>query len=209
MFVKFCGFTREKDLEVVPALEIVYAVGFIFHESSKRYISPDRACELGSIVHGTGIKKVGIFTGEDSDEILRSAEQAKLDILQIYNFKVLDHLGKYYPVFCSSRIKQDRDLEKLPDLNKQSYYLFDAFHEHEMGGTGKVFNWELLKTFKHIDRTIAAGGINMNNVKEIIKYNIYGIDLSSGIEVSPGIKSLEKMTSLSLKIKEVLNEQVS
>lgn len=205
MFVKFCGFTRQKDIEFLHTLETVNAAGFIFHKQSPRYISPEKAFELGRSLSGTAIKKAGIFTGNDSDEILEIAEKAKLDILQVYDRTVIDAVGKYYPIFFAMRIKNEDDLKDLPDISEDSSFLMDAFHEKEFGGTGKTFDWNLMKNFEFLNRTIVAGGITADNVQNILNYNIYGIDLSSGIEIKPGIKSREKMLEIDRKIKEALN----
>jgi phosphoribosylanthranilate isomerase len=80
----------------------------------------------------------------------------------------------------------------------------------EYGGTGKIFSHDLLKGYPLLSGTIAAGGINCNNLKKLIKETApFGIDISSGIEISKGIKSSEKMRKIFSVIMEAQNESLA
>ncbi|MBN1499489.1 MAG: phosphoribosylanthranilate isomerase [Spirochaetes bacterium] len=217
MFIKFCGFTREEDVRFATGLDSVNAIGYIFHEKSKRYISPEFAGKLSEIIDtfnesssGKRILKTGIFVEQTLDETLEMAAAAKLDILQIYNAQIAAELEKHYPVFFTARVRDKSVLNDLPVLSGKSFYLLDAYNEKQAGGSGDSFDWSLLNDFSEIDRTIVAGGIGLNNIEKVLSIpGIYGIDLSSGIEDEPGIKSSLKMKKLDSAIMEVINGKLS
>jgi len=203
MFLKFCGFRREEDVEYAAALPLS-AMGFIFYKKSKRYITPERARELGSILVGTGIKKTGIFVNDSVEDIKRIADTAELDIVQIYDRTMEAELSKERQVILCHRISGKKDMKEVtPPEKKGNLLLFDAKSGDGYGGTGHSFDWSLLNDYKYLDRLIIAGGLNYTNVGTLLKsVTPYGIDLSSGIEISPGIKSREKIDEIMIKIKE-------
>lgn len=207
MFVKLCGFTRHEDVEFIADLPIS-AIGFIFYKKSKRYISPQRAAELSKVA-GSNILKIGVFVEDTTDEIKAMAEIANLDMLQLYNSHSARELKGFLPIIQCLRVK-----EAIPhELTSQlfgDFILVDTFDEKNFGGTGKSFNPEILKNFPLREKLIVAGGINCENVSHIIKeITPFGIDISSGIEISPGIKSKEKIITLLQKIKEAENDQLT
>ncbi len=214
MFVKFCGFTREEDVEFALKLNSVNALGYIFHEKSKRYIMPGRAAELSKIISAhnqqnprRNVLKVGVFVDQSAAETLKIAKEADLDVLQIYNADIAEELQKQYFIFFAARVKDETVLMNLPELAETSFYLLDAYNEKDAGGSGESFDWSVLKNFSEIGTTIIAGGISIENVKQALNIpGIYGVDLSSGIEEAPGIKSHEKMKKLDAAILEAIND---
>jgi phosphoribosylanthranilate isomerase len=200
MFVKYCGFTREKDLEFAISCNID-AVGFIFYKKSKRYISPERALQLIKNTNSKNVLKVGIFFDSTANEILEVSKIAGLDRLQIYDPKLFNELNKSYPIIRAYQIKSEQDLKKIENPQKNDLLLLDSFHDIEKGGTGHTFDWRFLKQFPYLSKTLIAGGINSSNIKNLLdSFQPYGIDVSSGIEISPGIKSETKMNELITKI---------
>jgi len=203
MFVKFCGFTRTRDIEAA-ALFPVSAVGYIFYDKSERYITHAKAAEFSGILKGTGILKTGVFVNSSIDEIKRTAEITGLDMLQLYDESAAEQLHGFLPVIECFRIKSKHD---LPDKSSAQFILLDAFSENEFGGTGVNFPHAILDNYPLMDRTIVAGGINSSNLKKlIIEAHPFGIDISSGIEISRGVKSSEKMGEIFSIIMEARNE---
>lgn len=200
MFVKFCGFTRVEDILAANELP-VNAAGFIFYNKSPRYIDPQKARELiGKL--DTGIARVGVFVDGNSTEIYNIANTLKLDFLQLYNYQNVTELADLIPVIAAYR---PTSILEITDINydKSNLVLIDAFSAKGFGGTGESIADDLLKSVTKPEKTILAGGINIDNAVSLInKFNPYGIDLSSGIEDSPGIKSAEKMKSFIMKMKE-------
>ncbi|MBT5934531.1 phosphoribosylanthranilate isomerase [Sulfurimonas sp.] len=186
MRVKICGITSYED--AMNAINAgANALGFVFYEKSPRYITPQKAKliinELPPFV-----EKVALFVNEDASMINTICIESGATLAQLH-YEVDD-------MFCSSLtvpyIKVIRAQEKL-DILKYSdeYRLVDAYCE-AYGGTGKRIN---IEWFKGVDcsKIILAGGLTTNNVNALKKYGFYGVDVSSGVEVSPGIKSKEKV----------------
>ena len=206
MFVKFCGFTRTEDIEAAAHFPLS-AIGYIFYDKSERYINPKKAAEFSEILKGTGILKTGVFVKSSIDEIKKISEKAKLDMLQVYDTETAAALNGFLPVVECFRIK---DMNDIPEKCSGDFILLDSFSAMEYGGTGKVFSHDLLKGYPLLNRTIAAGGINSNNIKQLIKEIApFGVDISSGIEISRGIKSSEKMSKIFSAIMEAQNESLA
>jgi len=203
MFVKFCGFTRSQDIEDAAMLP-VSSVGYVFYEKSDRFITAEKGAEFSGILKGTDILKTGVFVKSSADEIKRTAEIAGLDMLQVYDESTAKELKGFLPVIEAFRIK---GANELPDKSSAEFILLDAFSDNEYGGTGMNFPHTILDNYPLINKTIIAGGINSSNLKKlIIEAHPFGIDISSGIEISRGIKSSEKMRDIFSIIMEAQNE---
>ncbi len=207
MFIKFCGFTREQDVLAAMALP-VSAIGFVFHRASARYVSPIKAMHLARHVQNPGPAKVGIFTGTDPAAISAIAGMAGLDYLQLYDPAVSRELEGFRPQIRAYRIGARKDLAGIPHPGDGNLLLLDSSVPGMIGGTGERFNWEYLRDFPYLDRTIIAGGINESNAAELLSVvRPFGIDISSGIETSPGIKSAHKMSAIIRIISEVIDHE--
>lgn len=208
MFVKFCGFTRPEDIEKVMRLP-VSSVGFIFYEKSKRYVTPLQAKEMSLMLDGTGILKTGVFVNTHSVSIMEIAAIADLDMVQVYDGETARSLAGRIPVIECVRVGGPTGLT-LPEPLPGSMVLFDTYSAELYGGTGKTFDRDMIRSYDFRDRMIVAGGLNENNITEIIKdMKPGGVDISSGIEVSEGIKSGKKMTRIMYLIMEAVNDSVA
>jgi phosphoribosylanthranilate isomerase len=174
MMVKVCGITRREDAEV--AVEAgASAIGFIFYPKSPRYVVPEKARELGD---GLDVLKVGVFVDETAASIESVMRAANLDVVQIY--------GGDAPV--GSRVwKAFRDSPQLTGLCEA--ILLDG------PATGQPFDWSIARGLRNlISRIIVAGGLDASNVADAIRIaEPWGVDASSRLESSPGIKDHEKM----------------
>jgi len=186
MRVKICGITNLDD--ALGAIEAkADALGFVFYKKSPRYIQPN---EVRKIVKQLPpfVQIVGLFVNENVENINKICNEALIDLAQIYdddNLLEYDKLDvKYIKVL---RAKSKDDIEK----NSNNYILVDAFVE-QFGGAGKRV---ALQWFENIDcsKFILAGGLNETNLKELKGYNFFGVDVSSGVEKSKGIKDKKKM----------------
>ena len=196
--VKICGLTSAADIEAINACKPDY-VGFVFYPQSRRYIMPQAAARLCSMVLPR-IKKVGVFVDENIDFVINTAKLCNLDIVQLH--------GKEPPSYCSCF---DTEVWKAVAVNDSSFskiikrikryecvincFVLDKQSWKCAGGTGEVFNWELAKNFGDMKKIILAGGLNMYNVEQAVKIvRPYCVDVSSGVEVS-GRKDLLKIKS--------------
>ncbi len=186
MRVKICGITNLED--ALWAIEYgADALGFVFYEKSPRYISIDKAREIVDMLPPF-VERVGLFVNCDSSHVNRVCLDSQMSLAQIHFevehsfFDELDY--KYMHV-----IRADSK-EKISNF-ANSYRIVDAFVE-SYGGEGKRVD---LSWFDNQDcsNIILAGGLNIQNLEEIIKYNFYGVDVSSGVEAFKGKKDRLKM----------------
>jgi phosphoribosylanthranilate isomerase len=195
--VKICGLTNLDDARFCSGMGADF-LGFIFVETSKRYIKPEDAAEIIAWLEGP--KKVGVFMNQGADDVNDTAHITKIDYIQLH--------GNESPEYCSLMEKpviktipvghfdDEEDLfEKAKAYrNVVDYLLFDTSVGGQTGGTGKIFNWALLKNFALDVPFFIAGGIGAENVAEAIKFaKPYAVDLSSSVEREPGIKDFDKI----------------
>ncbi len=201
MFVKLCGFTNPYDIEIIQSLPIA-SVGFIFYKKSKRYVKPNHAKKMSSMLNGSNIKSTGVFVDDDPVSIMKIVEEVNLDMIQVYDKKTAHQLASTIPVIECVRIGS-QDKGELPIPHPGGFVLFDTYSAVSYGGTGKCFNHDLIRDYPFKNKMIIAGGINIDNIKPIIiNMKPAGIDISSGIEISEGIKSKEKILKILQFIKE-------
>jgi len=206
MFVKLCGFTGHRDAEMLHGLN-VSAAGIVFYRESKRYVRPAIAKEITTVLKDGGIAATGVFVDDDPDTIKSIADYVGLDMLQVYSMETAKSLRGFLPLISCFRVRPEHDTGDLPAPADGGLILFDTFDEVSMGGTGIRFSSGTVKDYRFKERMIIAGGLNSSNIKSIIK-NIrpFGVDISSGIEEAPGIKSAEKIKDILEKIEEAEND---
>ncbi len=192
--VKICGITNLEDaLNAVDAG--ADALGFVFYKKSPRYITPDDAGDITKRLPASTIK-VGVFVNAREKSIKRIARICGLNMLQFHGDESPEFCSRFqgYKIIKASRIKGALDILKI--LRYKPYaYLFDTWVSNKAGGTGKRFNWSLLKNFSKIGRRIfLSGGLNATNVKQAINIvHPEWVDASSGVEVRSGKKDTRKL----------------
>ena len=200
--VKICGITNLQDAEAAVDFG-ADLLGFNFYTKSKRYITPDKACDIIEKLP-TFVDIAGVFVNPTAEYINEAGEKCFLNWIQLHGDETPDFCEA---VFCPGakiikaiRVKSQADIEKA-----QKYYtdavLFDAFDSKDYGGTGKSFDWEMMDQINK--RVFLAGGITPQNAVPAIETGVYGIDICSGIEKEPGKKDHEKMKLLFENIKHV------
>lgn len=191
--VKICGITNAADALAAAAYG-ASALGFVFYKRSLRCVTVEDACEILMGVPPF-IKKVGVFVNEDRNIVNEIADRASLDLIQLS--------GDESPVYCKGlnrpyikavRVKNRESLNEINEYDTQ-YTLFDTYSKSNFGGTGKVFNWDLIQDLPFEKRyIILSGGLNPENVKNAIKQiTPYAVDVATGVEKFPGKKDHEKM----------------
>ena len=175
MKVKICGITRAEDAELAIELGADY-LGFVFVRESPRFVAHPPSTH--------GVKRVGVFRNASRDEILRTIDVAKLDLVQIHGAFV----DVVFPAIHAFKV-----VDALPDTTTNAeYVLFDTG-----GGTGRTFDWRLLAQYPRTKPFFLAGGITPDNAADAIAAaRPFAIDLSSGVERAPGIKDPQKMKRL-------------
>jgi len=190
--VKMCGITRMAD--AMQAAELgADALGFVFYEASPRHITPQDAAviirELPPFV-----SVVGLFVNASQQQIDAALQLCPLDVLQLH--------GDESPEFCAAQVRrvikavpvrEAGDIVRIADFDCP--VLLDAKAPPGVyGGTGSSFDWELVRHVEHAHPLILAGGLDAANVNLAMAVRQWhALDVSSAVEVSPGIKDAEKM----------------
>lgn len=197
MRIKICGITNLEDAkEAVNAG--ADALGFVFYEGSPRYINPLDAKKIISKLPPF-VQTVGLFVNVYAAQADFICKMSGVDMAQIH----FDADDKFYESLQTRALKVVRagKKEDILKLNKDEYYLIDAFVE-EYGGMGKRV---ALEWFEGIDcsKFILAGGLNADNLQELKGFNFYAVDVSSGVEASKGKKDKRKMIDFCSKVNEI------
>lgn len=199
--VKMCGISKVETIPAVVEAKPDY-MGLVF-APSKRQVTVDQAKTLVEELHkqyavrynSETIKTVGVFVNETIENLLKIAEEVKLDVIQLHGdedesfIQILKEQSNV-EVWKAVQVRSAADAEKWID-SSADMLLFDAYHKDERGGTGEVFDWSSLDAFER--PFMLAGGIDSTNVARAIRtVRPYGIDISSGIETN-GVKDNEKV----------------
>lgn len=192
--VKICGLTRIEDVHVACAAG-AHAIGFMLYRKSKRYVSFEKAQSLASEV-SPFVARVGVMVNPTMDEVKRAVEYSGMDMIQLHGDESPEFLEKVpVSVLKAFRIKDRDSLSQLNHYQSASAWLLDSYVAGEMGGTGHRFNWDLAVEAQSYGKPIIlAGGLNAENISDAVKrVSPYGVDVSSGVEDQPGIKSESKI----------------
>jgi phosphoribosylanthranilate isomerase len=192
--VKICGITNVPDALTAAAAGADY-IGFVFAESPRR-VSPARAGEIIKALKGSGVSAVGVFVNEKERDVRNTAELCSLDVLQFHGDEPPEYCRRFsdYIVFKAFRLKNEVDIPVMKEYDVCAC-LADAFVEGRFGGTGRIIPPGLAsKAGGAVKRMILSGGLTPDNVSSCIgEVEPFGVDVSSGVEKSPGLKDDEKM----------------
>ena len=202
LFVKICGVTRAQDAELAAGLGAT-AIGFVFWPNSPRYLTVDSAEAIAAKLPAN-VLKVGVFVDQPVEEVARIVGDVGLDVAQLHGHETADYcrqlMVRLPEVSGSSRsvIKavgmKDNGSVNIDDFGPDIVILVDAHDPARFGGTGKTVNWDAAREIAATRRTILAGGLNAANIKLAVRsVRPYGIDVSSGVESSPGVKDPNRL----------------
>jgi phosphoribosylanthranilate isomerase len=211
MRIKICGLSRNEDIDYVNEGRPDYA-GFVFAQS-KRQVTPGAAEHLRSRL-AEGIVPVGVFVNAQIDEISALYNNGVISIAQLHGGEDDDYIIKLkeknndLPVikvckFLSIKRKKNSP-EKEEDKRDFAYFAYSKIINSKRSdyilidsgaGSGKTFNWDLLKKLTIEKPWFLAGGINLDNISKALALNPFAVDVSSGAETD-GIKNREKILQL-------------
>ena len=204
--IKICGINEIKIINCCINNGIEYC-GLIFYEKSPRFVNLELAKKIINYVYNKKIIPVGVFVNKPLNKIMKIIKKTCLKHIQLHGDEdnnYIKHLKKEFDlkIIKSIGINNKDDLKKMDDLQLSDYFLFDykPIINELPGGNAKRFDWSLLQNITISKPWFISGGINIGNIGQIDKKLIpYGIDISSGVEEKPGIKSSHKINAL-LKI---------
>ena len=199
--IKICGITNLDDALLAADLG-ANALGFIF-ATSPRNIDKNTVGQIARKLQPF-ISRVGVFVNESVKVVNETVLECGLDAVQLH--------GEETPEYCArilSRVIKSfilgKDILNSSQLNEElakyepfvSAFLFDTYSPQQFGGTGQTFNWDNLKEIQSSKPIIVSGGLTPDNVQDLLKvFKPYAIDISSGVEASPGHKDPEKLKQL-------------
>ncbi|MDJ0553416.1 MAG: phosphoribosylanthranilate isomerase [Microcoleaceae cyanobacterium MO_207.B10] len=218
MRVKICGITKADQGQAIARMGAT-ALGFICVPTSPRYITPE---QIRNIIEKLppNIDKIGVFVNTKTNLISEIVMNTKLNGVQLHGEESpefcyqLHQLIPHVEIIKALRIKSPQDLIRANIyVNHVNTVLLDAYHPDKFGGTGQTLDWQIIKKFNPNLPWLLAGGITPDNVTKAMQQflsnfqdkqdnikltnkTFSGIDLSSGVETSPGDKDLAKVTRL-------------
>ena len=192
--IKICGITNKSDAIAAAGLGIDM-MGFVFYNGSKRYVEPKIARDIANELPPYMVK-VGVFVDEGKEKVSEIAQTCLLDMLQFHGDESPEYCANFkesYKIIKAFRIKDKGSLKGINDYNAD-FYMLDAYSSKEKGGTGEKFDWKIIENFEFLKPIILSGGLAPDNVRDAIeKLSPYGVDVSSGVEISPGKKDVNLM----------------
>ncbi len=203
MRIKICGITQIQQGQEIAALGAT-TLGFICVKQSPRYVTPE---QIEIIIEHlpADIDKIGIFADHQPQEIASVVATANLTGVQLHGAESPDFCAQLRQIISSEielikafRIKTAESLNDTEAyLNYVDTLLLDAYHPQMLGGTGKTIDWQDLQQFNPTLPWMLAGGLTPDNVSDALsRLQPDGIDLSSGVERSPGDKDIVKVAQL-------------
>lgn len=189
MWVKICGITRLEDAVAVARFG-ADALGFVFAESPRR-VTPDEARAISLEVEGPA--KVGVFVDTPMEEVRSIVRYCGLDLVQLHGSESAEYVHALgLDAIKALRVNGSLDIARATRYAQECScraLLLDGFDTGKAGGTGRTFDWKLVRLLEGKPRVIIAGGLNPRNIAEAVKTaRPYGVDVSRGVESSPGIK---------------------
>ena len=190
--LKICGMTRVGDA-LHAVREGATAVGFVFWKGSPRYIEPDRAGEIVAALPAT-VTTVGVFVNEAVDAIRETARVAGLRMVQLHGDETPAYAGQ-----IDQPVMRAATLETMVEMTKtwpaDTTLLLDSTDPSRRGAGRAAVDWPRAAVITRGRRVVLAGGLTPDNIEEaIVTVRPIGVDVASGVESSPGVKDLDKVT---------------
>jgi phosphoribosylanthranilate isomerase len=202
--VKVCGITNLED--ALAAAELgADALGFVL-AASPRQVTPENLRHLVAELPPL-VLKVGVFVDSPLEEVRRVMSDCGLNLAQLHGSESPEYCEALFPrTIKAFQVKDATVLKQLP-LYRASAYLLDGYHSKLKGGGGQSFDWEIARQAKGLGRIILSGGLTPENVAQAIAIaRPYGVDVSSGVEASPGKKDHRKLAAFIQAVKESNSE---
>ena len=207
--VKICGLTCKKEALACAELG-VDAIGLVFYPKSPRYVSPGKARRITRALPGS-VHTVGVFVDESFDAIMKAVDAAQLKGVQLHGLEtpdLVDSLDKEGLLVIKGLF-----MNRAPFINTASDYAAAAFlvecgKGKLPGGNAETWDYRAIKAFRKAHPLILAGGLTEENIAQAVYSSLPdAVDVSSGVEISPGKKDLLKVVSFLSKIKKIALNQ--
>ncbi len=196
LLVKICGITRLDDAEAAVAAG-ARALGFVFWPGSPRFIDPHRARAIVGALPAF-VTSVGVFVNQPVDYVNAVASLVRLGAVQLHGDETpADAAGLVRPVIKAIAVSSGVQPDAADAWPLRMTMLLDVHDPQRRGGTGRIVDWAIAAAIATRRRTILAGGLTPDNAADAIaRVRPFGIDVSSGVERSPGIKDHGRLRAL-------------
>ncbi len=198
--IKICGITDIDDALAAASLG-ADAIGLVFAESPRR-IELETARAISYALPPL-VGKVGVFVNESAETIRKTAEFCHLTAVQLHGDEpssLIKSIG--IPAIKAFRVHDESVLERISRYGVPSF-LLDTFNGRRAGGTGVSFDWEIARMAKACGNVILAGGLSADNIEDALNIvRPYAVDVSSGVEKSPGRKDIRKVELFIKKVRQ-------
>lgn len=208
MKLKVCGMRSEENIKSLITQIRPDWMGLIFYAKSPRFVSEDFA----DSIKGLAIPKVGVFVNANLNEIKNAISVFDLQTIQLHGEESVDFTKSVkeetgLEVFKVFSVKEDVDWKELENyLPFVDYFLFDTFTK-EYGGSGKTFDWQILRSYPFDKPFLLSGGLSLENIKDIQKLKseipqLAGLDINSKFEIEAGLKDIGKIREFWEKVRD-------
>ncbi len=207
MRVKICGITKPDQGKAIASIG-ANALGFICVPASPRYVTSKQILAITELIPDN-VECIGVFANSTIAQINQIVAEGGLTGVQLHGDESPDfcfQLRQVLPkveIIKALRVKNSQALEEVDIYTSYvDTLLLDAYHSQQLGGTGKTLDWNTLQEFKPKCSWLLAGGLTTRNILDALsQVKPNGIDLSSGVERSPGDKDLDKVYQLFEQLK--------
>lgn len=211
MRLKVCGITKAEQAMQLDKLGVEFA-GFIFYPRSPRFVYRSMPSTAIKKLRGK-INKVGVFVDATIDEVLRTVDDCGLYLVQLHGNespRYCEKISSYISVIKAFRLSDDDHAEwKIKDYyDAADMFMFDT-ETAKYGGSGKKFNWEILKGLNIAKPFFLSGGIGLDDApllqefsKDLVAKDLFAIDVNSKFEITPGIKDMSMIEEFLPQIKQ-------
>lgn len=199
--VKICGITRVDDA-IAAAKAGADAIGLVFYPKSSRYVTATVAAKIVSELPPF-VTTVGLFVNHSADQVNRICEQVELDLLQFHGDESPSDCSRFGKRFIKAvRMAPGRSVtEMMGQYRQATALLLDSFDADKYGGSGETFDWQRVPKDSDVP-LVLAGGLNCSNVVDAVtRVQPYAVDVSSGVESAPGIKSADQIIEFVTRVK--------
>jgi len=208
--IKVCGMTLPEQVNALDEMGVDIA-GFIFYDKSPRFMRNKISAEKMRKIGGR-IAKVGVFVNEDYEKLMKTVEDYRLDMVQLHgdeSERFCEKVANYVTTIKAFRLSENDPIEWMirPFHDGSDMYMFDTLGSG-YGGTGKKFNWDLLKDVNINKLFFLSGGIEPGDEERLVEFmkletakKLFAIDINSRFEVTAGVKDINKVKSFVQNLK--------
>lgn len=209
MRVKVCGMTLPEQMEQLGGMGVTFA-GFIFYPKSPRYVF--KHMTTTQIRKENNVNKVGVFVNAGIEEVLHMVDECRLHMVQLHGDetpKYCEKIADYVSVVKAFRVSDSDNIEWMvhPYMDVCDMFMFDTMGAG-YGGTGKKFNWDMLKNVTVGKPFFLSGGIEPGDEEKLLAFSkepvgraLFAVDINSRFEIQPGVKDMDKVREFVNRLK--------